>query len=146
MSVTTDAIEIIDHLQTDGISRGTAKELIDYMDKQRGGLATEQGLETLRQANKQDLEGLRQASKRDLQAEIEPLKRDINWIKWIGGLGFTVILAGMAALLTVMLYLHSDSKADMKELRADMKELRADTKELRADMEEIKELLQRGQR
>ncbi len=31
MSATTDAIEIIDHLQTDGISRETAKELIDFV-------------------------------------------------------------------------------------------------------------------
>ncbi len=89
------------------------------LESQRGGLVTEPDLETLRQA-----------SKRDLQAEIEPLKRDINWIKWIGGIGFT-------ALLTVMLYLHSDTKEEMNQRFTKME----------AEMKEIKQLLlQRGQR
>ncbi len=120
MSTTTDAIEVIDHLQTDGISRETAKELIDYVDKQRGDLATKQNLKEM--ATKQDL----RLATQDLRAEIEPLKRDVNWIKWIVGIGLTAI---PVVLLTVMIYLHNDTKGEIKELKTDIKE--------------IKELLQR---
>ncbi len=107
MSTITDAIEIIDHLQTDGISRETAKELIDYVDKRRGELATKQ----------------------DTREAIRPL--------WV------VMMAGFAALLSVMIYLHSDTKAEMNRRFVEQK---AEMKELKAEMKEIKELLQRGQR
>ncbi len=76
------------------------------------------------------------ATKQDLQAATEPLKRDINWIKWIGGIGFT-------ALLTVMIYLHSDTKAEMNKIdqRIDKLDQRIDKLESKIDL-----LLQRGQR
>ncbi len=76
------------------------------------------------------------ATKQDLQAATEPLKRDVNWIKWIGGIGFT-------ALLTVMLYLHSDSQAEIRELRKGQAEINSRFAEMKTEMKEIKELLQR---
>ncbi len=108
MSSTTDAIEIIDHLQTDGISRETAKELIDYVDKRRGELATEQ----------------------DTREAIKPL--------WV------VMIAGFAALLSVMIYLHSDTKAEMKELKAEIENRLSRIEQRNAERhKELKELLQR---
>ncbi len=93
MSTTTQAIDIVDQLVKAKIPKQTAKELIDYVDSQRGNLVTKQ----------------------DVRETIRPI--------------WAVMLAGFGLLLTVMLYLHSDTKAEMKELRAEMRE--------------IKELLQR---
>ncbi len=129
MSTTTEALHLIETLQKHGIKKEATTELIGFVEKQRGDLATKQGLEALRQANKQDL-----------QAATEPLKRDINWIKWIGGVGFT-------ALLTVMIYLHSDSKAEMKELKAEMENRLNRIEQRNTERhKEIKQLLQREQR
>ncbi len=114
MSTTTDAIEIIDHLQTDGISRETAKELIDYVDKQRGELATKQGQQ---------------------------------WLTWIVGIGFTVMLAGMAALLTLMVYLHSDTKTEIDRRFTEMENRLNRIEQRNVERhKELKELLQRGQK
>ncbi len=119
MSTTTDAIEVIDHLQTDGISRETAKELIDYVDKQRGDLVTDQSLQAA------------------LRQEVEPLKRDVNWLKWIVGIGLTAI---PVILLTVMIYLHSsiNERLDRIEQRVEGR-----FEKMEADIKEIKELLQK---
>ncbi len=84
MSITTDAIEIVDHLQTDGISRQTAKELIDYADKQQGDLATRQDMKDM-------------ATKQDTREVVTPI-----WVVMTAG--FTALLT---ILLTVMPYLLS---------------------------------------
>ncbi len=103
MSMSTEAIDIIDHLQKDGINRETAKELIDFVEKQRGDLATKQDVREI--AVKQD------------------------YLKWITGIGFV-------ALLSLMIYLHSDTKAEMNRRFTKME----------AEMKEIKQLLQRERR
>ena len=51
--------------------------------------------------------------RQELRAELKPINRDIKWLRWVLALGF-------GGLLTVMIYLHSDTKADMKELKADI--------------------------
>ncbi len=162
MSTTAEAIRLVDKISQDGINRETATELIDYVESQRGDLATKQDMEALgqdmevlgqankqdiealRQANKQDMEVLKQANKQDMEALRQANKQDmevlrqankqglelidqkLEWLKWIVGIGFAI---GFTLLATFMIYLHSDTKAEMKELKAEMKE--------------IKELLQR---
>ncbi len=84
-------------------------------------------------ATKQDL----RLATQDLRAEIEPLKRDVNWIKWIVGIGLTAI---PVVLLTVMIYLHSDTKT---ETNRRFTKIEAEIKELKTDIKEIKELLQK---
>ena len=58
--------------------------------------------------------------RQELRAELEPIQRDIKWLSWVIVALLMVMLGGFALLLTVMLYLHSDTKADMKELKADI--------------------------
>ena len=54
--------------------------------------------------------------KMELRQDIDLVKKDIRWLKWVMALGF-------GTLLSLMVYLHSDTKADIRELRIDMKEL-----------------------
>ncbi len=146
MSSTAVAIEIIDRLETDGIKRQTAKELIDFVESQQGDLATKEDIKNM--ATKQDIKDM--ATKQDLRAEIEPLRQKQEWLKWIVGIGF-------GALLTVTIYLHSDTKAEMNRRFTEMNdrfaemdrrfaEMRGEMKELKVEIREIKELLQRGER
>ncbi len=86
MSMSTEAIDIIDNLQKDGINRETAKELIDFVEKQRGDLVTRQDIKDM-------------ATKQDVREAVRPI-----WIVMMAG--FTALLSG---LLTVMLYLHGNT-------------------------------------
>ncbi len=95
MTSTAEALRLIETLQKHGIKKQAATEIIGFVEKQQGDLATRQ--------------------------DLEPLKRDVSWIKWIVGIGFTAI---PVVLLTVITYLHSDTKSEMKELKAEMKEIR----------------------
>ena len=58
------------------------------------------------------------------------------WLKWIVGTGFVAMFSGMY-------YLHSDTKADMRELKADLKnnisEVKDDISEVKDDISEVKD-------
>ncbi len=110
MSTATDAIRFIETLQKQGVKKQVATEIVSFVDKQQGDLAT-----------KQDIKDM--ATKQDTREAVRPI-----WIVMMAG--FTAITA---TLLTVMLYLHSDTKTEMRELKAEMK----------TEMKEIKELLQK---
>ena len=45
--------------------------------------------------------------RQELRAELEPINRDIKWLRWVMG-------GGIALLLTVMIYLHSDTSKRME--------------------------------
>ncbi len=101
MSTTTQAINIVDQLVKAKILKKTATELIDFVESQRGDLATKQ----------------------DVREAIRP-----TWI---------VMMAGFTALLTLMLYLHNDTKAEMERRFTEMNRR----------FEKIEQLLlQKGQR
>ncbi len=132
MSTTIEAIEIIDQLVEAKIPKETAKELISFVEKQRGDLVTKQ----------------------DLRAEIEPLKQGQQWLKWVMG-GVVAVMIGGFALLNQRI---ESTNAKIESVRAEMK---AEVRELKAEMEnrlnkmeqrnierhrELTELLQRGGR
>ena len=62
--------------------------------------------------------------RQELRAGLEPIQRDIKWLRWVILALLTVMLGGFALLLTVMLYLHGDTKQEMNrrftEQKADM--------------------------
>ena len=89
----------VQRILTKKFTEREATELLDYVDEQKGDTATKQFV-------KQEIEGV----KKDLKQEIDGVKRDINWLKWIVGLG-------IPALLSVMLYLHNDTKKEIAENR-----------------------------
>ena len=78
--------------------------------------------------------------RQELRAELEPIKGDIKWLRWVMGGGF-------ALLLTVMIYLHSDTskRMDRIEAKMDRMEEKMDGIEKRMDGIEAKldRLLQR---
>ena len=84
----TKTLELVKELKPKLGERATTK-LLDFVENQNGELAT-----------KQDLHNLEQK----IEHKIDKINQDIFWLKWIVGLGF-------GALLTIMLYLHSDTKA-----------------------------------
>ena len=47
--------------------------------------------------------------RQELKAELSPIRRDIKWLMFI-----------VSSLAGLMLYLHSDTKSDMRELKADI--------------------------
>ena len=51
-----------------------------------------------------------------LKVDIDLIRKDVNWLKWIVGIGFTF-------LITIMVYLHSDLKEDIKENRESIKQI-----------------------
>ena len=61
---------------------------------------------------KHDMDFLKQEVKQDMVL----LKQDIKWLRWVTVIAGSILLAGMGALLTLMIYLHSDTQTDMKEL------------------------------
>ena len=65
--------------------------------------------------------------------DIHDLKRDITWLKWIIGLGF-------GGLLTIMLYLHNDTKQKIKELKIEIDRRFTEQKQ---DIKSINEKLDR---
>ena len=91
----TKTLELVKELKPKLGERATTK-LLDFVENQNGELATKQDLHNLEQKIEQKIQGVKH--------EIDGVKRDVFWLKWIIGLGF-------GALLTIMLYLHSDTKA-----------------------------------
>ncbi len=102
MTSTTEALRLIETLQKHGIKKQAATEIIGFVERQRGELVTKQ----------------------DLRTEIEPLKQGQQWLKWIMGGVIAVMIGGFTALLSLMLYLHSDTKGEIKDLKTDIKEIK----------------------
>ena len=105
----TRAIELARKLKPK-LGEETASELLDYIGNQNGDLAT-----------KQDV----QAVKQDVQFVRTELGQSINWLIWIVGSGFAIFTVFLSTLFTVMLYLHSDTKSEVKELRTSIERLEA---------------------
>ena len=71
--------------------------------------------------------------RQELKAELSPIRRDIKWLM--------LIVSSLAGLI---LYLHSDTKQDMKELKADIKERFAEQKaDINKRLDKIESLLQK---
>ncbi len=74
------------------------------------------------------------------------IEKQTRLMLWIMGIGFTVIGGG---LLTVMLYLHSDTKQDMQKLETNIKQdmqkletrIKQDIQKLESSIQEIRTLL-----
>ena len=98
--------------------KAEATEILDYVENQKGDFATKQDIALVKQ-------------------DIHDLKRDITWLKWIVGLGFTI---GFGGLLTIMLYLHNDTKQEIDRRFAEQKQ---EIKELKQEMKSINEKLDR---
>ncbi len=118
MNTATKAIQFIETVQKQGIKKEAAKEIVSFIESQQGDLATRQDLSALRQATKQDL---------------EPINQRLESLKWIMGGVIAVMIGGFTALLSLMIYLHSNTKAEMNRRFTEQK----------AEMKEIKELLQK---
>ena len=62
--------------------------------------------------------------KTELNTKIDNLdskvESNFRWLKWILGSIVVLCTGGFTALLSIMLYLHSDTKQDMKELKQDI--------------------------
>ncbi len=131
VSTTTEALQFIETLQEQGIKKRAATEIVSFVEKQRGDLATNQNL---------------QAGINSLRNELEPLKRDGIWLKWIMGGVIAVMIGGFTAILTIMLYLHNDTKAEIDrrftEIDRRFTEMDRRFTKMEAEMKEIKELLQ----
>ena len=122
MAIATQAIVIEKILTRHNFTEEEATKIIDYVENQKGDFATKQDI--------QDVRGELKNARNELMSEIDGIKRDVNWLKWIVGLGF-------AGLLTIMLYLHADTKQEMKELKAETKEFQTEMKEFQAEMREF---------
>ena len=48
-----------------------------------------------------------------VDTKVDKVDTKVDWLKWIVG-------GGLSALLVIMLYLHGDTKQDMKELKQDI--------------------------
>ncbi len=122
---TIETVQLIDDLQKNGIKRETAAKLLDYVENQKGELATKQDLESMKQATKQDfrileqdLESMKQATKQNFRI----LEQGQRWLKWS-------MIAGFGALLTMMLYLHDYTRESQAELKADINQRIAEMNE-----------------
>ncbi len=143
MSAATEAIEVIDSIESEtGMSRSTAKALIDYVDKQQGDLVTKQDIKDM--ATKQDLEKM--ATKQD----VELLKRDVTWTKAVMMAGFaflTAVMVGGFGLLAMQISNTNDRLVKLEEHSTDMAERLVRLEERSADMTErlvrIEQLLER---
>ncbi len=182
MSSATDAIHLLDTLEKNGIKREAATELIDFLESRHDNIVTKQDIQDM--VTKQDLQqGLHaaeqnlQAVKKDLQQglhtaeqnlqqetgllnqKIEALKQGQNWLKWFMYGGFTLTNGFILGLLTIMLYLHGDTKESQRELKAEMEQRFTKVEQRFTEMEqrfaeveqrnierhrEIKELLQKA--
>ncbi len=107
MSTATDAIRFIETLQKQGVKKQVATEIVSFVESQRGDLVTKQ--------------------------DLEPINQRLEWLKWITGGVIAVMIGGFTALLSLMIYLHSDTKAEMNRRFAEMNHR----------FEKIEQLLQR---
>ncbi len=95
MSTATKAFQFVDTVQKQGIKKEAAKEIVRFIEEQRGELVTKQ--------------------------DVEPLNQKLEWLKWIVGIDFTV---GLGLLLTVTLYLHNNTNERLDRIEAEMKEIK----------------------
>ena len=67
-----------------------------------------------------------------VKQQLAPIKESVNRL-------WQVMLGGFALLLTVVIYLHSDTKSNMKDLKKELKtEMKELKKELKTEMKELK--------
>ena len=115
MSATTQAIALTDKLVKAKLPKAVVVDLLEYVD------------------SKTDLNTDKLATKEGLKAVRNELKQDIRAVKQGNSILWKVMLAGFVALLTVMIYLHSDLKTDMNTRIGKIED----------DLKDIKELLQK---
>lgn len=138
------SIGLVDKLVKAKIPKQTATELVDFVENNQSETLKDDIDELKSKADKAEdkLDNLEKKVDKletkfdNLEKKVDKLEVKVEWLKWIMGIGFTVIFA-------TMFYLHSDLKSDMKQLRADVK---SDNQELRLGIEELKNLLQNQQR
>ena len=69
-----------------------------------------------------------------VRKDIEKLESKIDWLKWFVVIGIPIITTLFTGvLLYIILYLHSDTKQDIKELRIELKQ---DIKDLKQDIKQ----------
>ena len=69
-------------------------------------------VDLVREEVKHDIDLFRQ----EVKQEVVTLKKDIKWLKWTMIIAGSVLLAGMTALLSIMLYLHDDTRANIRDM------------------------------
>ena len=153
----TQTIELVKRLEPklgeETATEKTATELLDYIANQNGDLATKQDVKIADVKKdiadvKIDLENKIELVKIDLENKIENVENKIENVekkvesvekkvetgrmesRWLFGLCF-------GALLTVILYLHSDTKSEVKEIKTDMQDLKTDMQDLKASVERL---------
>ena len=70
--------------------------------------------------------------------DLEPLKKDINWLKWVMGIGLTLLTALVIGALGAVYYLHNDTKTVVKEMEKNMQGMKVDIEGMKAEMKAIK--------
>ena len=61
--------------------------------------------------------------RQELKTELEPIKRDIAWLRWVMGGGF-------ALLLTVIIYLHSDTKTEIRDMKTEIRDMKTEIRDM----------------
>ncbi len=130
----TQTVELVKKLSNGKpLTEKTAGELLDYIAHQNGNLATKQDIENVE--NK-------------IENKIESVEKEINWLKWSVGVGFAIFTVFLSSVLTVMVYLHSNTgkridkiEIDVREVRTEMQEVRKEMQEVRKELTELKKLI-----
>ena len=147
----TQTMELVRRLSNGKpITEETATKLLDHIANQNGDLATKQDITDV----KKDIEHV----KKDIghvKKDIEHVEKKVGDVekkvetgrtetRWLFGLCF-------GALLTMMLYLHSNTgrridriETDMKDLKTDMQDLKTDMVDLKASVERLEVLIIEG--
>ena len=58
-------------------------------------------------------------------------KTDVGWLKWVMGIGFTLIFG-------LVITFWNDTKADIRELRTEIRDIRTDMKDIRTEIKDIR--------
>ena len=143
----TQTIELVRRLEPK-LGEETATKLLDYIANQNGDLATRQDVVDVKidLENKiEHVENKIELVKIDLENKIEKVESRVENVenkvqtgriesRWLFGLCFGTVL-------TVMLYLHSNTGRRIDRIETDMKDLKTDMQELIIDMRELKDLI-----
>ena len=143
----TQTIELVKRLAPK-LGEETATKLLDHIANQNGDLATKQdiadvkiGLENKIELVKIGLENkieLVDKKVENVEKKVESVEKKVETgrmeSRWLFGLCF-------GALLTVILYLHSDTKSEVKEIKTDMVDLKASVERLGASVERLGALM-----
>ena len=160
----TQTIELVRRLEPK-LGEETATKLLDHIANQNGDLATKQDIADVKKDIadvKIGLENKIELVKIGLENKIELVENKIELVdnkvenvekkvesvekkvetgrtesRWLFGLCF-------GALLTVILYLHSDTKSEVKEIKTDMVDLKASVERLGASVERLEVLMIEG--